>query len=397
MKVHEFQAKMLFRDHGIPCPDGAVVEGEADLEGLAARLSGDVFVVKAQIHAGGRGKGKACRDGVEVGRGVHVVRSPEEAVRIARTLLGATLVTIQTGSRGRLVRKVLVENGVDIDKEFYLAAILDRETATVALMASAEGGTEIEEVARRTPERIHTVRVNPLLGYREFQGRVLALKLGLSGEAVGQFVRLAGNLVKLFMAKDCSLAEVNPLVLTRQGNLVAIDGKLNFDDNALFRQAAVAGLQDVGEEEPSEVEADRAKLTYIKLDGNIGCLVNGAGLAMATMDIIKECGGEPANFLDVGGTATAENVAKSFEIMLRDKVQGIFVNVFGGIVRCDVVAQGLVDALSKVKLDVPLVVRLEGNRKAEALAILAGSGLPLIAAADMKDGATKIVAACRRG
>jgi len=397
MKVHEFQAKKLFRDHGIPVPDGTVVEKEADLAGLAAHLSGNLFVVKAQIHAGGRGKGTAWRDGTQVGRGVQVVRTPDEAVRAARSLLGATLVTIQTGASGRVVHKVLVENGVDIDREFYLAAILDRETASVALMASAEGGTEIEEVAHKTPERIHKVRINPLLGYREFHGRNLATKLGLSGEAVTQFVRLAGNLVRLFLARDCSLAEVNPLVRTRQGNLMAIDGKLNFDDNAMFRQETLAELRDVAEEEPSEVEADMARLTYIKLDGSIGCLVNGAGLAMATMDIIKDCGGEPANFLDVGGTATAENVAKSFDIMLRDHVRGIFVNVFGGIVRCDVVAQGLVDALSRVKLDIPLVVRLEGNRKAEALAILAGSGLPLITAADMRDGATKIVAACARG
>jgi succinyl-CoA synthetase beta subunit len=394
MKIHEHQAKSLFRSFGIPCPEGFVVTDAAGLDELPGKLGPGIWVVKSQIHAGGRGKGRISREGREVARGVQVARTPEEAVEMARTMFGGTLVTVQTGPLGKTVNRILVEAGVRIASEFYLAAIIDRESSKVAIMASTEGGTEIEEVARTTPEKIHTVRIDPLLGYKAYHGRTLGLKLGLEEGPLKQFTALVGNLYRLFVEKDCSLAEINPLVLTEEGDIVAIDGKLNFDDNGLFRHPDVVAMRDLSEEEPSEV--DEAKLSYIKLDGNIGCLVNGAGLAMATMDVIKLFGGEPANFLDVGGTATPENVARSFRIMLRDKVEGIFVNVFGGIVRCDVVAQGLVEALGQVELDIPLVVRLEGNRKEEAVALLAASNLPLITATDMKDGALKIVAACRR-
>jgi len=397
MKVHEFQAKGLFGEYGIPCPRGIVVEKCPGAEEIRERLQGPVYVVKAQIHAGGRGKGRVFHKGKEVSRGVVVVKGAQEASEAACRILGNTLVTVQTGPAGKTVNKVLIENGVDIDKEFYLAAIVDRERAQVALMASSFGGTEIEVVAKEHPEAILTQRIDPLLGYRDYNGRELALGLGLPAPAVKQFASLAGKLYKLFVGLDCSLAEVNPLVLTRSGELIAIDAKLNFDDNASYRHPELARLRDLGEEEPSEVEAAEAKLSYIKLHGNIGCLVNGAGLAMATMDVIKDFGGNPANFLDVGGTATPENVAASFRIMLRDEVAGIFVNVFGGIVRCDVVAQGLVDALSGMELKIPVVVRLQGNRKAEAVEILSRSGLPLIAATDMKDGAAKIVAACKGG
>jgi len=394
MKIHEYQAKQLFRDYGIPCPDGFVVQTEEAVQALGEQLTEGIWVVKSQIHAGGRGKGTVQRQGNQVCRGVVVARSADEAVRLTGDMLGGTLVTLQTGPRGKTVRTVLVEAGVDIASEFYLAAIIDRETSCVAIMASTEGGTEIEVVARETPEKIHTVRVDPMTGFKEFHGRNLGHRLGLKGGAGKAFTRLVGNLYRLFVEKDCSLAEINPLVLTTGGEVVAIDGKINFDDNGLFRQPDIVALRDLGEEEPTEVEAAEARLTYIRLDGNIGCLVNGAGLAMATMDVIKEFGGNPANFLDVGGTATPENVARSFQLMLRDQVDGIFVNVFGGIVRCDVVAQGLVDALGQVELSIPLVVRLAGNRRAEAVKILEASGLQLTTASDMKDGAMKIVEAC---
>ena len=397
MKIHEYQAKGLFREAGIPCPEGHLVTSPEAIDELAAKLTPGIWVVKSQIHAGGRGKGRITMDGVDTGGGVRVTKGPDAAIAAARSMLGGTLVTLQTGKAGKRVNRVLVEAGVDISSEFYLAAIIDRETARIAIMASTEGGTEIEEVARNTPEKIHTVRIDPLLGYRSYHGRSLGLKLGFQGDVLKQFDALVSNLYTLFVGRDCSLAEINPLVLTSQQQLVAIDGKLNFDDNGLYRQGDVVGLRDIAEEEPLEVEAAEFQLNYIKLDGNIGCLVNGAGLAMATMDIIKAFGGEPANFLDVGGTATPENVARSFRIMLRDQVAGIFVNVFGGIVRCDVVAKGLVEALGEVQLEIPLVVRLEGNRKDEAVALLAESGLPIITADNMKDGAMKIVRACQAG
>jgi len=397
MKIHEYQAKQVLAAGGIPVPEAVPVTSCAQLDEVASKLGPGVWVVKAQVHAGGRGKGRVFRDGAEVGRGVTVTRSPQDALALARKLLGSTLVTVQTGSKGRVVNRVLIEKGVDIAAEYYLAVIVDRDHSRIALMGSSEGGTEIEEVARKTPEKIHTIGVDPLVGFRDFHARDLGLRMGLPAGAMKGFTRLVANLYKVFVDKDCSLAEINPLVLTRGGEVIALDAKLGFDDNALFRHADMAALRDLAEEEPLEVEAGDAKLNYIKLDGSIGCLVNGAGLAMATMDAIKDCGGEPANFLDVGGTATADNVALSFRIMLKDKVAGIFVNVFGGIVRCDVVAQGLVEALAKVELSIPLVVRLAGNRKDEAQEILLKSGLPIIRATDMRDGAEKIVAACKAG
>jgi succinyl-CoA synthetase beta subunit len=396
MKIHEFQAKQLFKEYGVPCPEGITVCSRRGAQRIPSRLPEGRCVVKAQIHAGGRGKGRLMAAGVEKGRGVQVHAGPAPAAEAASAMLGCTLVTAQTGPAGRKVRQVLVEKAVEIKAELYLALVLDRESGRIALMASTEGGTEIEEVARKTLEKIHTVRVDPLLGYRQHHGRNLAVALRLPPAVADQLVDLAGRLYRLFLEKDCSLVEINPLVLTAGDRLMALDGKVNFDDNGLFRHPEVVELQDLNEEEPSEVEAAQARLSYIKLDGNIGCLVNGAGLAMATMDIIREFGGAPANFLDVGGTATAENVARSFQIMLKDKVAGIFVNVFGGIVRCDVVAQGLVEALSRIELEIPVVVRLQGNRKEEASQVLQTSGLPLTIVSDMKDGARKIVEACGR-
>jgi succinyl-CoA synthetase beta subunit len=395
MKIHEFQAKRLLAAGGIPCPEGHVIHSDADSEKLKGALSDRLWVVKAQVHAGGRGKGRIYKDGNEVSRGVQLTHSEAEALAAAARMLGGKLVTVQTGEAGKIVHKVLVEKGVEIAAEFYLAIIVDRETSRVAVMASTEGGTEIEEVAALTPEKIHTEYIDPLLGFKGYHARNLASKLQLDPGQTRDFGGFVAALYNLFLEKDCSMLEVNPLVWTGE-QFLAVDAKVNFDDNALYRHPALLDMRDLSEEEPLEVEAAAVQLNYIKLDGDIGCLVNGAGLAMATMDTIKEFGGEPANFLDVGGTATAENVAKSFEIMLKDDVSGIFVNVFGGIVRCDVVAQGLVDALGSMELTIPLVVRLAGNRMREAVALLEKSGLPIITASDMKDGAEKIVAACRR-
>ncbi|MFH1532861.1 MAG: ADP-forming succinate--CoA ligase subunit beta [Pseudomonadota bacterium] len=391
MKIHEYQAKQLFASFGIPVPKGvAIAEGTSVAEQLEGLRDG-VLAVKAQIHAGGRGKGTLSLDGRNLGGGVVIVKGLAEARHAAEKMLGATLTTIQTGPDGKRVSKVLVEEGADIAHEYYLGMVVDRERECVAIMASTEGGTAIEEVAAQTPEKIHTEFVDPGVGLMAYQGRKLGFALGLSNAEVRAFVPFVQALYRVFTEKDASLAEINPLVKTGAGGFLALDAKLNFDDNALFRHPDIRELRDLAEEEPSETKADDYNLSYIKLDGNIGCLVNGAGLAMATMDIIKDVGGEPANFLDVGGTATPENVAVSFQLMLDDKVEGIFVNVFGGIVRCDVVAQGLVDALGGMELSVPLVVRLSGNRAAEAKQILANSGLPILAAESMEEGARLIV------
>ena len=395
MKIHEYQAKKLFASFGIPVPRGvAIVEGMSVAEQLEGLTDG-VLAVKAQIHAGGRGKGTLTRDGKDVGRGVVLVNGLAEARHAAENMLGATLTTIQTGPGGKRVGKVLVEEGADIAHEYYLGMVVDRERERVAIMASTEGGTAIEEVAAETPEKIHTEFVDPGVGLMPYQVRKLGFALGLTAAEVKSFVPFVQGLYRAFVEKDASLAEINPLIKTGDGTFMALDGKLNFDDNALFRHPEIRALRDLGEEEPSETKAADTNLSYIKLDGNIGCLVNGAGLAMATMDIIKEVGGDPANFLDVGGTATPENVAVSFQLMLDDKVEGIFVNVFGGIVRCDVVAQGLVNALGGLELTVPLVVRLSGNRAAEAKQILTDSGLPILAAESMEEGARRIVAAVK--
>jgi len=391
MKIHEFQAKQVFASFGIPVPKGvAVADGESVAEQLEELRDG-VLAVKAQIHAGGRGKGVLTRDGEDAGRGVVMVNDLAEARHAVENMLGATLTTIQTGPAGRRVGKVLVEEGADIAHEYYLGMVVDRERERVAIMASTEGGTSIEEVAAETPEKIHTEFVDSGVGLMGYQGRKLGFALGLSAAEVKVFTPFVRRLYRVFVEKDASLAEINPLVMTGDGAFVALDAKLGFDDNALFRHPEIRALRDLSEEEPSETTAADHNLSYIKLDGNIGCLVNGAGLAMATMDIIKEVGGEPANFLDVGGTATPGNVAVSFQLMLEDEVDGIFVNVFGGIVRCDVVARGLVDALGDMDLNVPLVVRLSGNRADEAKRILAESGLPILAAESMEEGARLVV------
>jgi len=392
MKIHEYQAKQLFASFGIPVPKGvAIVEGASVAEQLEG-LSDGVLAVKAQIHAGGRGKGTLTRDGQDLGGGVVIVKGLADARHAAEKMLGATLTTIQTGPEGKRVGKVLVEEGADIAHEFYLGMVVDRERERVAIMASTEGGTAIEEVAAETPEKIHTEFIDPGVGLMPYQGRNLGFSLGLTAAEVKGFVPFVQGLYRVFVEKDASLAEINPLIKTGSGAFMALDAKISFDDNALFRHPELRDLRDLSEEEPSETKAADHALSYIKLDGNIGCLVNGAGLAMATMDIIKEVGGEPANFLDVGGTATPENVAVSFQLMLDDAVDGIFVNVFGGIVRCDVVARGLVDALGGMDLTVPLVVRLSGNRATEAKQILAESGLPILAAESMEEGARLIVA-----
>ncbi|MBE3562162.1 MAG: ADP-forming succinate--CoA ligase subunit beta [Hydrogenibacillus schlegelii] len=388
MNVHEYQAKALLREYGVPVPRGEVATSAEEAVEIARRLGGDLWVVKAQIHAGGRGKA----GGVKLARNLDEVRAHAEA------LLGRTLVTHQTGPEGKVVRKVLVEEGTAIEREFYIGAVVDRATGRVVVMASSEGGVEIEEVAARAPEKIVKETVDPAVGLMPYQARKLAYAIGLPREAVGKAVPFFLNLYRVFVEKDASLAEINPLVLTRGGELVALDAKFNFDDNALFRHPEVATLRDLDEEDPKEVEASKYGLSYIALDGNIGCMVNGAGLAMATMDIIQFYGGRPANFLDVGGGASKEKVTAAFKIILADpNVKGIFVNIFGGIMKCDIIAEGIVAAAREVGLDRPLVVRLEGTNVELGKAILDRSGLPIISADTMADGAQKIVEIVGKG
>ncbi len=385
MNIHEFQAKGLLRGYGVGVPEGRVVTTPAEAETAATAL-GFPCVVKAQIHAGGRGKAG----------GVKVVHSAAEAGRVAESLLGKTLVTHQTGPGGRVVRRLLVEQGLDIVRELYLGIVIDRAAARLTIMASAEGGVEIEVVAARSPEKILRVTVDPAVGLQPFQARRLAFGLDLPAAAVGKTAALVTALHRAFIECDASLAEVNPLVLTRDDRVLALDAKMGFDDNALFRHADIRELRDPNEEDPRETEAARHDLSYIALDGSIGCLVNGAGLAMATMDIIKYYGGEPANFLDVGGGASTEKVREAFKILLADaKVKAILINIFGGILRCDVLAQGVVEAARDVKLSVPLVVRLEGTNVDMGRKILADSGLNVMTAADMADAARRVVEACR--
>ena len=387
MNVHEHQAKEILGQYGVALLRGAVATTVAEAVDGARQLGGQVWVVKAQIHAGGRGKGG----------GVKLARSLAEVEAHATAILGMTLITHQTGPRGRLVKRLFVEQGCDIARELYLGAVIDRDSGRVALMASTEGGVEIEKVAAETPEKIVTVRIDPAAGYQPFHGRRLAFGLGLAGKQVGQAVKLIGGVYNALVEKDASLVEINPLVVTKAGELVALDAKMNFDDNALYRHADIAALRDPNEEEPAEAEASEASLSYIKLDGNIGCMVNGAGLAMATMDIIKLNGGEPANFLDVGGGATKERVTTAFKIILSDpNVKGILVNIFGGIMRCDVIAEGVVAAARELGLTRPLVVRLEGTNVALGKKIMAESGLPIVSADDLGDAARKIVAAIGR-
>jgi succinyl-CoA synthetase beta subunit len=383
MNIHEFQAKGVLRRYGVPVLEGKVATS-ADEAARWAKELGPVCVVKAQIHAGGRGKAG----------GVKLCRSPEEARSFAASLLGKPLVTHQTGPEGRIVRRVLVEKGCEIDRELYLAIVIDRAKGWPTLMASAEGGVEIEEVAARTPEKIFREAVDPTVGLQAFQTRKIAFALGLPKASVGKFTAFATALYRAFIESDGSLAEINPLVLTKAGELVALDAKMGFDDNGLFRHPEIRELRDLDEEDPKEVEASKFDLSYISLDGNIGCMVNGAGLAMATMDIIKKYGGEPANFLDVGGGASTEKVTAAFKIILQDEnVRAVLVNIFGGIMRCDVLAEGVVEAARQVELRVPLVVRLEGTNVEIGKRTLAASGLNIISAADMADAAQKVVTA----
>ena len=386
MKIHEYQGKEIFRSFNIPVPIGYAVNKLDDVEKVIKKVQNeskkDAVVVKAQIHAGGRGKGG----------GVKFSSDLSTAVNNANKIFGMNLVTHQTGERGQKVRKILIEEASNISKEFYCAITLDRSLGQFVFMVSTEGGMEIEKVAEETPEKIVKVWIDPLIGMKSFHARKLAFGLQLTGSAYKEAVNLFLNLFKCFIRTDASLAEINPLVLTNDNKIVALDCKLNFDGNALYRQKDILSLRDTNEEDPTELEADKFDLNYIKLDGNVGCMVNGAGLAMATMDIIKISGGEPANFLDVGGTASADTVKNGFKIILSDKnVKAILINIFGGIVRCDRVANGVVEAVKELGLDVPVVVRLEGTNSEEAKEILARSKLSIIPASDMKDAALKVV------
>ncbi|MBK8172619.1 MAG: ADP-forming succinate--CoA ligase subunit beta [Sandaracinaceae bacterium] len=392
MNIHEYQGKQIFRNYGIPVPQGVAVftadEAAAAAKKLIAETGNEVVVVKAQIHAGGRGKGG----------GVKVVKGEAAAKEAATKLLGMQLITHQTGPEGKKVQRLLVEQGLAIEKEYYLALVVDRDTRRVAVMASTEGGMDIEEVAEHSPEKIKRVWIDPAVGLQAFQSRQLAFGLGLSGTAVGEFTKILTNLARMFMEQDCSLAEVNPLILTKDNHVMALDAKLNFDENASFRHKEWEALTDLAEEAPTETEAKAAGLSYVQLDGNIGCLVNGAGLAMSTMDIINHFGGTPANFLDVGGGATKEAVTKAFKIILQSKeVKGIFVNIFGGIMKCDIIAEGVIAATKEMGLKVPLVVRLEGTNVELGRKMLNESGLAITAATTMADGAQKIVDLVKKG
>jgi len=386
MKIHEYQGKELFAKYGVPVPRGLLATTPEEAERAARTLGTKVVVVKAQIHAGGRGKGG----------GVKVARSPEEARTLASQILGMMLRTHQTGPEGQRVRRVYVEEGLDIAREIYLGMTLDRATSRLSLMASSEGGVEIEEVAARHPERIHIESIDPGAGFCDFQGRKLAFALGLSGPASSKFVTFCRALVRCYLETDASLAEVNPLVVLKDGGVVALDSKMNFDDNALYRHPEIAAFRDVEEEDPREAKAKEFDLAYISLDGNIGCMVNGAGLAMATMDTIKLVGGAPANFLDVGGGASKEKVTAAFKLILEDPgVKAVLVNIFGGIMKCDIIAEGVVAAAREVHLQVPLVVRLEGTNVEKGQEILRRSGLAITPADSLRQAAEKAVAAAR--
>ncbi len=381
MKIHEYQAKELFRSFGIPVPRGSVAFSAAEGRSAAEGLGTLPVVVKAQIHAGGRGKGG----------GVKLAHSLDEAEKLASEMLGMTLVTHQTGPQGRVVKKLLVEEGLNIAKELYLGIVPDRATASLVIMASEAGGMDIEEVAAKTPEKIIKQRIRPMDGLQPFNGRALAYELNLPPEVMKEFIAMVGKLCDLFIRCDCSLLEINPLVITGDHHFIALDAKINFDDNALFRHKDLEAYRDLDEEDPLEVEASRYNLNYIKLDGNIGNMVNGAGLAMATMDIIKLAGAEPANFLDVGGGASAEMVENGFRIILSDpNVKGVLINIFGGILRCDILAQGVVEAAKKVGIQVPVVIRMEGTNVDEGRRILKESGLNLFVAKDVWDAAGKV-------
>jgi len=386
MKIHEYQGKELLKKYGVPVPRGAAAFTVDDAVAAASSLGGKIWVVKAQIHAGGRGKGG----------GVKLARSLDEVRALAGQILGMQLITHQTGPEGQTVRRLYIEEGCDIARELYLGVVLDRENSRLCFMASSEGGMDIEEVAAHHPEKILKEWADPLIGLADYQARNLAFGLGLSGPSVNKAVTFMKALYRAFVENDCSLAEINPLVVTGSGDIIALDAKINFDDNALFRHPELMTYRDLDEEDPKEIEASKYDLSFIALDGNIGCLVNGAGLAMSTMDIIKFYGGEPANFLDVGGGATTEKVTAAFKIILRDpNVKGIFVNIFGGIMKCDVIANGVIAAARELGLQVPVVVRLAGTNVDLGKKLLEESGLNLQSANDMADGAQKIVAAVK--
>ncbi len=393
MNVHEYQAKELLKEHGIAVPDGHAALSVEEAVAAAKKLPGPLYVVKAQIHAGGRGKGKFKELPEDAKGGVRLAKSVEEVEANAKEMLGNTLVTIQTGAEGKQVNRLYVTDGVDIAKEYYFSLLVDRASGRVAMVVSTEGGMDIETVAHETPEKIHTITIDPAQGFMPHHGRAVAFGLKLSGDLNKQAQRLAKQLYDAFMATDAEMLEINPLVETEDGKLLVLDAKMSFDGNALFRHKAIEEMRDETEEDPAEVEASQYDLAYIKLDGSIGCMVNGAGLAMATMDIIKLNGAFPANFLDVGGGATTEKVTAAFKIILKDPaVEGILVNIFGGIMRCDTIAEGIVIAAKEVDLSVPLVVRLEGTNVAKGKEILANSGLPIVPADDLGDAAKKIVA-----
>jgi succinyl-CoA synthetase beta subunit len=384
MNIHEYQAKAILRNFGVPVPDGHVVYNGNSARDWARRLGDGPWAVKAQIHAGGRGKGG----------GVKIAKTADEVKQYARSMFGMTLITHQTGPEGKIVKRVLIEKGSNIADEFYVSFLVDRVTDQVTLMASAEGGMDIEEVAAKTPEKIFFEAIDPVAGLTAFQARKVAFKLGFEIAQVKQAVPMLMNLYKTFIECDCSLLEINPMILTAEGDLLCLDAKINLEDNALFRHPQIRDLRDYDEEDPMEIEASQYDLSYIALDGNIGCMVNGAGLAMATMDIIQHYGASPANFLDVGGGATIERVTEAFKIILSDdKVKGILVNIFGGIMKCDVIATGIVEAAKQVGVQVPLVVRLEGTNVELGKKILAESGLDLVSADGMGDAAEKIVKA----
>jgi len=394
MNIHEYQAKALFSQYQIPVPKGKVVFSPQEAKEAAESLPSAITVVKAQIHAGGRGKAG----------GVKLAKDKADVPRLAEGLLGQTLVTHQTGPEGRKIRKLLIEEGVDIAKEFYLCLVVDRSCGAIAMIASTEGGMEIEEVSAKSPEKIVRQTIDPALGYQPYQGRLLAFRLQLPKEVMAEWSQLLGNLYRLFVETGAMQIEINPLILTKQNRLVALDAKVGFDDNALFRSPSISALRDLDEEEPLETQATRFGLNYVKLDGEIGCMVNGAGLAMATMDLIKLAGGAPANFLDVGGGASAETVKEAFQILLADaNVKGIFVNIFGGIVRCERIANGIIDAARTIGFGspggaraVPLVIRLEGTNAKEARDLLAASGISLVVAESLWDGAQKVVSEVER-
>ncbi len=395
MNIHEYQGKELLKGYGVAVLEGHVAWTPEEAEAAAAKLPGPVYVVKSQIHAGGRGAGKF--EGAPEGKGgVRLAKSPAEAKEAAAAMLGHTLITKQTGPAGRKVRRVYVEAGCDIKRELYLSLLVDRATSRITIMASTEGGMEIEEVATHHPEKILRVAVDPASGLSSFHGRRLAFSLGLEGKQIGTFAKFVAAMYAAFTALDCDTVEINPLVVTGTGEIIALDAKVAFDDNALFRHPELEKLRDEAEEDPKELEAAKYSLNYVALDGTIGCMVNGAGLAMATMDIIKLYGASPANFLDVGGGATKERVTAAFKIILSDpNVEGILVNIFGGIMRCDVIAEGVVAAAREVSLGVPLVVRLEGTNVALGKEIMAKSGLPIISADNLADAAAKVVRAVK--